>query len=100
MRTVGDAIFQKIFPAVGTAEFGFGNMLCNEFCIIQTNTEIGLQDEHGIYISVDAGKPYCFCWNGVIQLVGQGDAEVTGIAVIRLGHVYLRLTSNIAILVE
>ncbi len=72
----------------------------DKFCIIQTNTEVGLQDEHGINISVDAGKPDCFCWNGVIQLVGQGDAEVAGIAVIDLGHVYFRLTSNIAILVE
>lgn len=75
-------------------------MLCDEFCIIQSHTEIGSQDEHGIYISVDAGKPYCFRWNTIIQLVGQGDAQVAGIAVIRLGHVYFRLTSSIAILVE
>ncbi len=75
-------------------------MLCNEFCIIHANTKIGLQDEHGIYVSVNSGKPYCFCWNGVIQLVGQGDAETAEMAVIGLGHVYFRLTSSIAILVE
>ena len=72
----------------------------DKFCIIHANPETGLQNEHGIYISVDAGKPYCFSWNGVIQLVGQGDAEVAGIAIVRLGHVYFRLTSSMAILVE
>lgn len=72
----------------------------NETCFIQADAEIRFQDEHGIYISIDAGKPYYFCRDAIIQFVRQGDAEFAGVAVIRLGHVYLRLTSSMAILVE
>ena len=75
-------------------------MLRDELRIVQTHLVSYSQGEHGIYIAVDAGKPYCFCRDPVIQFVWQGDAMLAGMTVIRLGHVYLRLTSSMAILVE
>ena len=100
MWTVGDAVFQKIFPAVGTAEFGFRDMLCNEFRIFDADPKFYLEGEDGIYISVDAREPDGVIWNGVVQCVGQGNALLAWMTVIDLRHFYLRLTSNIAILVE
>ncbi len=75
-------------------------MLRNELRIGQAHFIFYSQGEHGIYIPVDAGKPYGFTWSCIIQFVGQGDALIAGMAEIGFGHVYLRLTSSIAILVE
>ncbi len=100
MWAVGDAVFQKIFSAIGTAEFEFRDVLRDEFCIIQTDPKFYAQGEHGIYIPVDAGEPESLSWDRVIQCVGQGDALLAGMTVINLSHVYFRLTSSIAILVE
>jgi hypothetical protein len=63
MRAVGNAIFQKIFAAIGAMKFFSGKMLRNEFCVLLTHPKFYLQGEHGIYISVDAGKPHGFVWN-------------------------------------
>lgn len=72
----------------------------DEFGISHAQPKLYLQREHGINISVDAGKSHSILRNRIIQSIWQGNALIADGAVIGLAHAGFRLTSRMAILVE